>query len=81
MRSGACAAHYALEGDIYNDRWVIPQPPVNAASTTMSSYVFHPNDEVLVQAGGCVQTGGLGKTWKRYVDPLGGSNQYYFGEI
>ena len=41
--------------------------------------VIHPGDQIRIQAGGCVQTGGGGKTWKRYVDPLGddADNRYY----
>ena len=35
-----------------------------------------------MQAGGCVQTGGAGKTWKRYVDPSGpNSDRLYHGLI
>jgi hypothetical protein len=32
--------------------------------------VFAPGDTVVVGARGCVQTGGVGDTWKRYVDPV-----------
>jgi Papain family cysteine protease len=43
---------------------------------------FQPGDQVQIEAGGCVQTGGVGKTWKRYVDPLGlNSDRLYFGSI
>ncbi len=47
---------------------------------------FDPGDSVLVEAGGCVQTGGSGKTWKRYVDPSGSNSgprdpQLYHGSI
>ena len=35
-----------------------------------------------VDAAGCVQTGGSGRTWKRYVDPTGSqSDTRYFGLI
>ena len=38
--------------------------------------------QVLVSAGGCVQTGGKGLTWKRYVDPQGpNSDRLYHGMI
>jgi hypothetical protein len=33
--------------------------------------VFQPGDQVTITAGGCVQTGGSGSTWKRYVNPTG----------
>jgi hypothetical protein len=42
---------------------------------------FVPGDQVRVTAGGCVQTGGSGKTWKRYLDPLPESDQRYHGMI
>ena len=32
---------------------------------------------VFIQAGGCVQTGGHGKTWKRYVDPAADNDLYH----
>jgi hypothetical protein len=43
---------------------------------------FRPGDTFVVTAGGCVQTGGSGKTWKRYVDPSGpNSDHLYHGLI
>jgi C1A family cysteine protease len=43
---------------------------------------IQPGDVIEVTAGGCVQTGGHGKTWKRYVNPSGpGSDKLYFGSI
>jgi hypothetical protein len=39
-------------------------------------------DTFIVKACGCVQTGGNGKTWKRYVDPSGpNSDRLYHGLI
>jgi hypothetical protein len=38
---------------------------------------FQPGDHVQVFAGGCVQTGGKGKTWKRYVDPASNNDLYH----
>src|SRR5579863_1234631 len=49
--------------------WRIDQPVVNQPDTPYPEIRFQPLDKVTVQAGGCVQTGGHGKTWKRYVDP------------
>ena len=41
---------------------------------------FNPGDKVEVDVGGCVQTGGSGKTWKRYVNPLGpNADKFYYG--
>ena len=60
----------------------IDQPIVTQSVTQYPTIVFHPGDTVTVNAGGCVQTGGSGKTWKRYVDPSGpNSDHLYFGEI
>jgi hypothetical protein len=43
---------------------------------------FQEGDRIKVEAGGCVQTGGFGKTWKRYVDPSGlDSGLLYHGLI
>lgn len=43
---------------------------------------FQSGDVVTITAGGGVQTGGKGKTWKRYVNPSGdNSNRFYFGQI
>jgi hypothetical protein len=60
----------------------IDQPIVTQPLTPYPTVVFHPGDQVTVQAGGCVQTGGLGKTWKRYVNPSGpNSDRLYHGLI
>lgn len=38
------------------------------------------DDRVTIRACGCVQTGGVGKTWKRYVNPSGpDSDKLYHG--
>ena len=48
----------------------------------LSAVTFSPGDRVLVTAGGCVQTGGYGPTWKRYVRPTGpDADHSYFGTI
>jgi hypothetical protein len=60
----------------------ISQPNVKQPTTDYPSVTFMPGDSVVVTATGCVQTGGIGKTWKRYVNPSGGdAERYYFGEI
>jgi hypothetical protein len=60
----------------------IDQPTVTQSVTQYPTIVFRPGDTVTVNAGGCVQTGGSGKTWKRYVNPSGpNSDHLYFGEI
>jgi hypothetical protein len=63
----------------------IAQPVVDQRAQNGYHYnnvVFTPGDLVTITAGGCVQTGGTGATWKRYVNPSGdNSNRLYFGTI
>jgi hypothetical protein len=47
----------------------IIEPTVTQQSTVYPGVVFSPGEHVSVLAGGCVQTGGHGLTWKRYVNP------------
>lgn len=54
----------------------ITEPVVNAPQTTYN-FSFLPGDHVTVNAGGCVQTGGHGLTWKRYVDPASDGDLYH----
>ena len=62
--------------------WRITQPNVKQAATSYPQIKFLPGDSVSVDAGGCVQTGGHGRTWKRYVDPSGAnSDRLYHGQI
>ena len=61
---------------------VINRPAVNAHETRYPLVQFAPGDIVDVTADGCVQTGGAGDTWKRYVNPTGGeSDTLYHGLI
>lgn len=50
----------------------IDKPVVTQHETVYPTVQFAPNDIVEVKADGCVQTGGWGDTWKRYVNPVGG---------
>jgi hypothetical protein len=60
----------------------IKQPDVKTRSKSYAAITFHPGDSVTVTAGGCVQTGGSGSTWKRYVNPSGpNSDKLYHGQI
>ena len=60
----------------------IDQPNVKQHETEYSTVLFAPGDVVEVTADGCVQTGGLGATWKRYVNPSGpNSATLYHGLI
>jgi hypothetical protein len=60
----------------------ILQPVVTQHETVYPNIAFAPGDVVWVQADGCVQTGGFGATWKRYVNPWGDHpDQKYHGLI
>ncbi len=60
----------------------IDEPNVRQAITEYRQVRFQPNDVVTINAGGCVQTGGSGRTWKRYVDPTGdNSTRLYHGRV
>jgi hypothetical protein len=62
--------------------WKITEPNVKQNQTTYGQILLSSGDKVNVTAGGCVQTGGHGKTWKRYVDPAGpNSDHLYHGLI
>jgi hypothetical protein len=62
--------------------WSIIEPDVKRPSEPFTQIRFQKNDEIVVTAGGCAQTGGVGKTWKRYVNPSGDGNAYhYFAKI
>ncbi|MFK8910539.1 OmpL47-type beta-barrel domain-containing protein [Streptomyces sp. YS-3] len=54
----------------------IDQPFVGGPSYEYNQLVFQPGDEISIDAGGCVQTGGIGETWKRYVNPSGSGSGY-----
>jgi FIMAH domain len=57
----------------------IDQPFVAGPSYEYRSVVFQPGDTITLNAGGCVQTGGLGATWKRYVNPTGSNSGFPAG--
>jgi hypothetical protein len=60
----------------------ISQPNVKEHESEYPKIAFAPGDVVEINANGCVQTGGLGKTWKRYVNPWGpNSDKYYHGLV
>jgi hypothetical protein len=64
--------------------WRINQPFVKQKQTTYSDITFVNGDLVSVFAGGCVQSGGSGLTWKRYVRPVArdqSEDNHYFGQI
>src|SRR5580704_1326918 len=60
----------------------IDEPIVTERLTNYTQVTFQVGDSITVSAGGCVQTGGSGATWKRYVNPSGpNSNRFYWGTI
>jgi len=63
----------------------IDQPIVNQPVAEYADIEIQPGDEIVVDAGGCVQTGGgvlSGRTWKRYVAPGGeAADRLYHGLI
>jgi hypothetical protein len=65
------------------DQWIVRSPTVTMPQGKFYDQIrVGPGDRVLVAAGGCVQTGGHGKSWKRYVDPRGRhSDRRYHGLI
>lgn len=64
------------------ERWQIICPNVKQRETIYSKIKFMAGERIFIQADGCVQTGGTGKTWKHYVNPRGPSAlRYYFGLI
>ena len=64
-----------------HEMWKIDYPSVDRSLTDYPAITFNPGDVVTLDAGGCVQSGGFGSTWKRYVNPDDGSghldSQYY----
>ncbi len=65
------------------DNWSIKEPVVTQADTSYSQVAFKPGETFkITDVGGCVQTGGSGRTWKRYVNPSGdNSDHLYHGTI
>ena|SRR5579872_4134104 len=63
------------------DQYVISEPTVTSpVGKFYPGILIRGGDTVFVSAGGCVQTGGHGSTWKRYVDPSGpNSDRLYHG--
>jgi len=64
--------------------WAIRHPDVTRPDAAYPSITFRRGDLVSIAAGGCVQTGGLGLTWKRYVRPMArdrSNDDMYFGSV
>jgi hypothetical protein len=81
---GSVGCYHLLRSDMDVDVWTINRPPVNTHEATFPAIHPHAGDLVSVSAGGCVQTGGAGLTWKRYVRPMSrgqGDDSQYYGSI
>jgi hypothetical protein len=64
------------------ERVNITRPVVTQPLFDYKSIVLMSGDQIGIDAGGCVQTGGVGSTWKRYVNPSGpNSSRLYFGSM
>jgi len=63
------------------ETWRIDEPNVKQGVTPYPQILFQPGDQVRVGAGGCVQMGGWGDSWKRYVDPLPADRGLYHGLV
>ncbi len=64
------------------DQIRIDRPDPTKRSVYYPQITFQPGDGVTISAGGCVQSGGSGPTWHRYVDPSGGdADKLYHGLI
>lgn len=71
-----------IRDDASETIWSIKQPEVKDSRRDYRIVTFKKYDEVFVTGGGCVQTGGKGRTWKRYIDPSGtNSDRLYHGRI
>src|SRR5256885_7654801 len=72
--------HQSVDGAVQT--WTISEPNVQQRQTIYPQIIFHPGDQVTVRADGCVQSGGRGKSWRRYVNPKGPrTDRFYHGLI
>ncbi len=72
--------HFVRTGD--TQTWQITAPVTTQKRTAYRYITFAPGDTVTISARGCVQIGGRGLTWKRYVDPRGpNSENLYHGLV
>src|SRR5215471_7710529 len=58
--------------------WRVDEPDVQHRTTDYPEISFQAGETVTVSAGGCVQTGGHGSTWKLYVNPAGSNADRYY---
>ena len=69
-------------GNLAIDQCIIKRPDVCHDHSQVPQITVAQGDVVDFAAGGCVQTGGQGLTWKDYVSPKGaGADHLYFGQF
>ncbi len=61
--------------------WRIDSPSVTQRETIYNNIDFRSGDRISIQAGGCVQTGGHGDTWKSYVHPVGDESRLRYSGL
>jgi hypothetical protein len=67
-----------LEESLAQRVYTISEPNVRQRMTEYRDIRFQRGDRITVEAGGCVDTGGAGDTWKRYVDPSGDETAWLY---
>jgi hypothetical protein len=88
IRAAICVGFFVLArtqivgAQPFDFETTIRQPVVTAPVHEYPDILFQAGDRIFLDAGGCVQTGGAGKTWKRYVDPSGeAADRLYHGLV
>jgi hypothetical protein len=77
VRPNATAAGCYYDGGRAVFDCYVTEPIVNQPWATYPGISFWAGAHVYVDAGGCVQTGGHGRTWKRYVNPSSDNGLYH----
>src|SRR5579863_5996696 len=54
--------------------WTVDHPNIANPFTPYPDISYQAGDKLVLNAGGCAQSGGSGNTWKRYLDPNGSSS-------
>jgi hypothetical protein len=74
----SCLHGYGQTPEVYK----IKRPDVTRSELPFPYILLNAYDTLLITAGGCVQTGGQGLTWKRYLKPQGpGSDRLYYALV
>ena len=61
--------------------WRIDHPDVIDPQRIYEHITFKPGDTIKIDAGGCVQTGGMGSTWKLYTNPSGDDADHLYSGL